>query len=115
MPYLELLALVLAAATWAKHFAGRKIEFRTWSDCLPVVYQTNSLIATVPRSMGLVRHLSTLAALHDFDFRTRHIAGVVNVAADALSRDDMSTFRSDQPHARRTPSCVAVLPPLRFL
>ena len=113
MPYLELLSLVLAVVTWSTMWSGMKIVFR--SDCMPVVQSLNRRSSKIPRSMGLIRHLSTVAALHNFDFRCTHIAGVLNVAADALSRDDLDTFRADQPLANRIQSDTGVIPNLHRL
>ena len=108
MPYLELLALTLAVATWGHQWRGKKVTLRT--DCLGVMYQLNDLTSRVPRSMLLLRPVSTVAARCEFDFRAAHIAGVRNVAADALSRDDMVTFRQNQPDADAHATTVVAVP-----
>ena len=86
MPYLEMLALTLAALTWGHHWSGKKIVFRC--DCMPVVQALDSFKRTTaqPAMMHLIRVLSASAARHRYDFRVTHIAGVNNVVADALSR-----------------------------
>lgn len=120
MPFLELYAVVLAAAAWGRAWAGRKIMFRT--DCMPALHAINSRTSRSPPMAALMRELTMIAARSGFEFRARHIAGKLNVAADALSRDDMQAFqeavrrRSDgpegikreEPHQDATP----VLPPI---
>ena len=111
MPYLELLALVLAAATWAHLWRGKRITFR--SDCLPVVQAITGKDSRQGRSMELIRSLHLIAALHNFDFRCLHISGVLNVSADALSRDDLATFRqvASNLNADEHPTPLGIIPP----
>jgi hypothetical protein len=111
MPFLELLALVLAAATWGSQWAARRVVFR--SDCLPVVMAINQRRSHVPRMHELVRHLTVLAIRDSYDFRCDHIAGVKNVAADALSRGDAMwyVFKAALPNAREHASEIGTLPP----
>jgi Reverse transcriptase (RNA-dependent DNA polymerase) len=101
MPYLELLSLVLAAATWGKLWSGKKITFRC--DCVPVVQAIEKRSSVVERSMDLIRSLHFIAARDGFDFACRHIPGVKNISADALSRDMMSVFRLDTPQHLPSP------------
>ena len=88
MPFLELHALVQAAATWGRAWRGQKITFHC--DCASMVSACASMSSPEPSVQALLRHLSTVAALHGFDFRVRHIAGVTNVVADLWSRPDFS-------------------------
>jgi hypothetical protein len=113
MPFLELLGLVYAVATFGHLWAGRKITFR--SDCLPVV-QTIERGSTPKRKlMQLLRHLHALAARYAFDFRCVHIAGLNNVVADALSRNDLQRFRDLCPEANEHPEIIATLPPFESM
>ena len=107
MPYLELRALVLAAATWGHLWASQKITFR--SDCMPVVQSITARVSRTARSNALIRALHMIAAHHGFDFRCIHIAGVDNIAADALSRGDMQRFYVDTPSHHSTPDVTAAL------
>ena len=84
MPLLELRALVMAAATWGARWAQKKIIFRC--DCKPVVDAIRRCSSRRPKMTHLLRHLSTLAIKHGFDFRCEHIDGIANVTADLLSR-----------------------------
>ena len=91
MPLLELRALVMAAATWGARWAQKKIIFRC--DCKPVVDAIRRCSSRRPKMMHLLRHLSTLAITHGFDFRCEHIDGVANVTADLLSRHGEQAIR----------------------
>lgn len=95
MPYLELLALTIAVATWGHRWSGMKITFR--SDCLPVVQAITSGTSSRSRSMTLLRTIHAIAALHNFDFRCTHIKGIWNVDADLLSRGDVQSFLQSHP------------------
>ena len=118
VPYLELLAVVIAVATWGPSFVGRKLRLR--SDCMPVVLSINRISSTIERSMHLIRYLTTVCARGQFDVRCTHIAGVRNISADALSRGSMQIFETE--HMRNQPAgavletrSVAVQPPLNSL
>ena len=88
MPYLEMLALTLAALTWGHHWTGMKIVFRC--DCMPVVQALDPKKRTsaTPSMMHLIRVLTASAGRHRYDFRVYHVSGITNVIADALSRFD---------------------------
>ena len=110
MPFLELLALVLAAATWGHLWRGKRIRFVT--DCLPVRDNVRRRESPVARNMELLRHLATLAASHQFDFDCEWIAGATNVSADLLSRQDsLQEFLTTFPEADRVGTRAPSLPP----
>ncbi len=114
MPFLELHALVHAAAVWGHLWSGKKITFR--SDCLPVVLAIRSMSSKQQDSMRLLRHLDAIAARHGFDFRCEHIAGVANTVADALSRDGSDLqARALRPSLLQHPDPSPPLPPLAWL
>ena len=87
MPWLETLAIIIAAATWGHMWRGKKITFR--SDCQSAVDALNGQRPKAPGLAHLVRELAHLAARHQFTFRAQHISGVANTVADALSRSDL--------------------------
>ena len=65
--FLELLALVLAANTWASIWKTKKIRFVT--DCMSVHQNVNARhSATSTRNQELLRALAMIAAKHEFDF-----------------------------------------------
>jgi hypothetical protein len=112
MPFLELLALVTAAAAWGHLWERRKITFR--SDCMTVVFGVEKRPSRTAPLAHLLRELAALAALHHFDFRCEHVAGVANVTADILSRDgDCPAFRLQEPAAAAQPCPIirVALPP----
>ena len=108
MPYLELLAVAMAAATWGSLWKGRRILFH--NDCEPVVSACNKGTSKSPILMRLIRTLHYIAATHQFEFRLVHIAGVTNVLADALSRGEQDHFRSLSPSADPSATPVTPLP-----
>ena len=110
MPFLEMRALALAAATWGHLWRCKKITFRC--DCMPVVQAFEQARSCSTVQMHQIRSLHQMAAKHGFDFRVAHIAGVTNTVADVLSRvGDCQEFRALCPGAREQPDSV-VRPPL---
>jgi hypothetical protein len=90
MPFLELLALVTAAATFGARWRGKKITFRC--DAGSAVAAVTKCSSRAWQTMHLLRELSALACRHGFDYRCEHIPGVANIAADALSRRSQLPF-----------------------
>ena len=82
MPFKELFAVVTAALTWGSQWGRKKVVFRV--DCLPVVQAVQKGATRQRRMMQLLRALHHCAALHHFDYRIVHIAGVDNVIADEV-------------------------------
>ena len=54
--------------------------------------------------MQLLRCMFFIAARQDIQIHARHVPGVENVAADALSRNSLSTFLQEVPGAETTPT-----------
>ena len=104
MPFLETLALVYAAATWAHKWRGKKITFHT--DCIVSTHLIgrDKRNSKEPRLQALVRTLCEIACNFEFDYRCDHIDGVKNIAADALSRFNDAVFRSVCPRAQLAPT-----------
>lgn len=112
MPFLELLALTFTASTWGHKWRGKKVLFR--SDCMPVCQAITDRTSRNPASMQLLRHLSALACMHQFDFRCEHIAGEKNTVADILSRSgDCQAFRTALPSAQSHMTRVVEVPLLQ--
>jgi len=114
MPFLELRALVLAAATWGSQWRGMKITFR--SDCSPAVTAITKGSSRTPEQMHQLRAFASLAITHGFDYKCTHIPGVANTIADVLSRSgDCDQFRASCPNALPHQSSIVLppLPPLR--
>lgn len=99
MPFLELRSLVIAAASFGHLWRCKKITFRC--DCMPVVHALAKCSSKDRGMMHQIRDLSTIAAIHGFDFRCEHISGVTNTSADLLSRyGDCDQFRAECPKAQ---------------
>ena len=103
----ELIPVVIAAAVWGH--AWQKAHLQVRSDNSVVVAIINGGYSKDVEVMHLMRCLHFLAAHHNFRLSAEHIRGVLNEAADALSRDSLSTFQALQPAASKSPTPV---PPL---
>ena len=101
----ELVPIVIAAAVWGPHWSQQHICFH--SDNSAVVALLQSLTSRDSLILHLIRCLSFFAALFRFHFTSAHVPGVLNTAADALSRSQMSLFLSFTPQAQET-----VIPPV---
>ena len=103
----ELFPIVVACAIWHPLLARKRLQF--WCDNLSVVSIINSGHSKIPRIMDLVRRLVLLSMQHNFVVRARHVPGVSNAIADALSRFQMQRFRVLAP----TPTRILVPSRLR--
>ena len=97
----ELLPIVVSAAVWGESWRGLSVIF--WSDNQAVVECLSSRTARDPHLAHLLRCLFFFEAYFDFGHSACHIAGRLNVAADALSRDKLHDFFSLHPQAPRSP------------
>ena len=100
----ELFPIVVACSVWHPFLTGKHLQF--WCDNLSVVAIINSGCSKTPRIMDLVRQLVLLSMQHNFVVRARHVPGVSNEIADALSRFQMQRFRSLAPHANQNPCTI---------
>ena len=100
----ELFPIVVACAIWHPLLAGKRLQF--WCDNLSVVSIINSGHSKIPRIMDLVRRLVFLSMQHNFVVRARHVPGVSNAIADALSRFQMQRFRVLAPDADQNPCTI---------
>ena len=91
----ELVPVVIAAAVWGALWRGQHIRFH--SDNMAVVAIMSSGTAGTPLLMHLLRCFSFYSAYYGFHHSCVHIPGVLNVAADALSRNNLSLFLSLAP------------------
>ena len=100
----ELVPIVIGAAIWGNKWRGTVVLFK--SDNQAVVTALNSRSARNPQLSHLLRCLFFFEAHHQFEHRAQHIAGRLNVAADALSRNRTSDFFHLFPQAPSEPSPV---------
>ena len=95
--FLELFPILIAVTVWAKAFTDRFVIF--WSDNMAVVECINRQRASCPSVLRLLKHLVLLCLQLNVNFNARHVPGVFNNAADALSRFKMQEFRRYHPIA----------------
>ena len=100
----ELLPLVVSAAVWGSQWRGNTIRARC--DNAAVVAIIRSGYSKDPLAMQLIRNLFFITAHYNLLIVTVHVPGVENVAADALSRDNLSLFRSQVRHAQPDPTVI---------
>lgn len=95
----ELVPVVAAAAVWGHQWGRSCVCFK--SDNMSVVSILTSRTAKDTLLMHLLRCLVFYAASYRFDFVAEHIPGVLNTAADAISRNDLSLFSTLHPQVPR--------------
>ena len=100
----ELIPILFAAAIWGSAWTSACVTFRC--DNAAVVAVINKGSCKDPELMHLMRCLSFYAAYYNFSFQAVHIAGVKNIAADALSRGDLQKFFISLPQASPSPAAV---------
>ena len=105
----ELVPVVVAAALWGRQWSGSHVCFHF--DNMAVVAVLNNRSAKNSLLAHLLRCFSLFSAYFAFHFTAVHIPGVLNTAADALSRDNLHLFSSLVPN---TPQFL-VPPPLSQL
>ena len=100
----ELIPIVIAVAVWGHHWAGQRIC--CLCDNMAVVFAINKGSARDPQLMRLLRILFFFCAHYRTTITARHIAGVLNSSADALSRNNLSLFLSLNPQASPQPTAI---------
>jgi len=88
----ELVPVILAAALWGHQWKRSCVCFR--SDNMAVVDILKTRASRDPVLMHLLRCLVFYAAYHRFQFTAQHVPGVLNTAADAISRNNIPLFLS---------------------
>lgn len=81
----ELVPIAVAAAVWGPSWVGKHVRFH--SDNAAVVACVQKRSAKSPPLVQLLRCISLYGAYYGFQISAEHVPGVVNVVADALSRD----------------------------
>ena len=82
----------MSSILWGSHLSNRTVEFHT--DKLALVYIINKCSSSKPHIMFLVRALVQSMLRFNFVFYAVHVPGVLNILADALSRDQIGLFKS---------------------
>ena len=89
---------------WGKRWAGSRIEYHR--DNAAVVGVVNTGKAKDPTLMHLLRCLFFIASHYSVHVHATHIPGQTNAAADALSRNRLSSFLQVVPEADKDPTPI---------
>ena len=93
----ELVPVTMAAALWGPQWSGKHICFH--SDNMAVVAVLQRRSSKSPPLMQLLRCVSLFSAFYGFHFSAKHVPGVLNEVADALSHK-----------IAHTSSCISQVP-----
>ena len=105
MAFCELYPIVMACVLWGSEWPRKRILF--FCDNMSSVNIINKVRSKISLIMSLVRKLTWCSANNNFTLHAKHIPGVKNNIADALSRFQMTKFRQLAPHAQENPNpCV---------
>ena len=102
----ELVPVVVAAALWGPHWRGKHVLFRV--DNMAVVGILQKRTSPDPHVMHLLRCFILYTAVYHFTYIMEHIAGNVNTAADAISRNNIPLFCSLIPQVQQIPVPQAI-------
>ena len=95
----ELVPIVVAAAVWGRLWHRKQVQFHTNNMTVVDILRKRSARNTVAHH--LLRCFYFYSAFFQFDYHVAHIPGVLNTAADALSRNNMTSFFSFVSQASR--------------
>ncbi|XP_061466237.1 uncharacterized protein LOC133377049 [Rhineura floridana] len=101
LTFLEFFPIVVAVHLWPDKLCNSSVHF--WCDNLPTVHVINTLSSRNPNVMLLVRAFVLQCLRYNIQFLARHVPGIDNSIADALSRNQMEKFRQLAPWARALP------------
>ena len=102
----ELLPLVLACALWGNRWRGKTVLCRSDNAAAVAAINSGRSKAHDPTAMHLLRSAFFFMARDGYCIRAVHVAGRLNVAADALSRDNLPLFFAQVPRAHPHPSKI---------
>ena len=98
----ELFPVVASAAMWGGSWTKSRVVFQC--DNMATVQVLSSGSSRDPTMARLLRCLFFFEAYYGFEHEAKHVRGVDNVAADALSRNRADLFLSLLPQAHRSPT-----------
>ena len=99
--YLELFAVTVAVALWAKEWKIKKIFL--FCDNESAVHMINSASSSCRNCMVLIRIITLQGLIHNVRIMAKHVFSRNNPKADALSRRKFNLFKSLAPYAKDTP------------
>ena len=100
----ELVPILISCAIWGPLLVRKSVLFKC--DNTRVVSVVRKGSAREPLAMHLLRTLWFFVAHFDITVKIEHIAGVLNGAADTLSRDNMHQFFLRHPQVQLLPTPV---------
>lgn len=100
----EMVPILIAASIWGCCWSHKRLV--VYSDNMAVVTTIMAGTSRDPALAHLCRCLFFISAKWSFEVTASHVAGKTNVAADALSRDDLPRFFAATPRAVREPSII---------
>lgn len=100
----EMLPIAVAAAIWGKEWRGCTVEFNCDNEA--VVHSLTAGSCKERNMAHMLRCLFFIEAKFNFSIVASHVPGVLNVQADALSRNQPQIFFNSNPQAITTPSSV---------
>ena len=100
----ELIPIVISSAIWGSRWQGTSVTFL--SDNQAVVTFLTKRSAWDLQLTHLIRCLFFFQAHFRFEYNVQHVAGKMNAAADALSRNMLDIFHSLYPHASHSSTPV---------
>ena len=103
----EFLPILLAGMVWGQAWHG----YTTWCNCdnYAVVQVIHSRYARDPLLAHMLRSLFFICTRHRFTLVAKHIPGKKNVAADAISRNNLPLFYSQVPEVAGSPTPIPSL------
>ncbi len=100
--WMELYPIVTAAVLWGQEWANKCINFHC--DNMTTVHIINKGRSKSQFIMKLVRKLTLVASIHNFNYAAKHVPGKLNEISDALSRLQIHRFRMLAPQAEARPT-----------
>ena len=104
LTFLEFFPIVGALWLWAEEWANSAVRF--WCDNQAVVHVVNNQTSRSERVMALVRAFTLRPLKFNILIQARHVPGIDNRIADALSRQQMQRFRELDPRASADPEIL---------
>ena len=102
----EMLPIVLSCIVWRHAWWGCTV--RCNCDNEAVVRVINSRYAKDPLLAHMLRSIFFISAKSNFDITAIHTPGRLNIVADAISRNNMSLFHAQVPHAATQPIPISI-------
>ena len=101
----KLVPIIIACIVWGCSWQGHVVHLHSDNEAIGLLIL---VIARTPQMMQLTRCLFFILAAWDISLYAFHIPGVLNMVADAISRDNIPLWYSKVPSADRGPAPVPI-------